>query len=278
LRNLPAFRPDEELFPDFDDSLRQAFRQETELLLDSVLRENRKATELLSANYTFLNERLAKHYGIPNVYGSHFRRVTLPREMSTTRAGLLGHGSILAVTSYPTRTSPVLRGKWVLDNLLGTPPPEPPPNVPALKENTEGSATLSVRDRLEQHRENAGCASCHKIMDPIGFALEPFDAVGRIRSRGEDSVAIDASGTLLDGTKLDGPASLRTALLQAPDGFVQTVAEKLLIYALGRGVEYYDAPAVRKIVRDAGGANATLPGLIMGIVRSVPFQMRRTAS
>jgi len=278
LRNLPAFRPDEELFPDFDDSLRQAFRTETELFFESILRENRKVTDLLAANYTFLNERLARHYGVPNVYGSQFRRVTLPREMSATRAGLLGHGSILAVTSYPTRTSPVLRGKWVLDNLLGTPPPEPPPNVPALKENVEGAAALSVRERIEQHRSNPGCASCHKIMDPIGFSLERFDAVGRWRDVGEDGVPIDASGTLLDGTALDGPASLRTALLQSPDAFVKTVAEKLLIYGLGRGVEYYDQPAVRKIVRDAGGANATLPGLIMGIVRSAPFQMRRSES
>jgi hypothetical protein len=278
LRNLPAFRPDEELFPDFDDSLRQAFRTETEMFFDSILRDNRKVTELLSANYTFLNERLARHYGVPNVYGSQFRRVTLPREMSTVRAGLLGHGSILAVTSYPTRTSPVLRGKWVLDNLLGTPPPEPPANVPALKENLEGAAALSVRERLEQHRSNPGCASCHKIMDPIGFSLERFDAVGRWRDVGEDGVPIDASGTLLDGTTLDGPGSLRAALLQAPEGFVQTVAEKLLIYALGRGVEYYDQPAVRRIVREAGGANATLPGLIMGIVRSAPFQMRRSES
>jgi hypothetical protein len=273
LRNLPAFRPDEELFPDFDDGLRQAFRQETELFFDSILHENRPALELLSANYTFVNERLARHYGIPNVYGSQFRRVALA---DNGRGGLLGQGSILAVTSYPTRTSPVVRGKWVLENLLGMPPPQPPPNVPALQENSEHTAALSVRERLEQHRSNPGCASCHKIMDPLGFALENFDAVGRWRDRGEDGAPIDASGALIDGTKLDGPATLRQALLRRPDDFVRTVTEKLLIYALGRGVEYYDEPAIRAIARDAGGAKSSLSGLIMGIVRSAPFQMRRT--
>jgi hypothetical protein len=275
LRNLNAFRPDEELFPDFDDGLRQAFRQETELFFESVLRENRSVLELLTADYTFVNERLARHYGIPNIYGSQFRRVALT---GNRRRGLIGHGSILAVTSFPTRTSPVLRGKWVLDNLLGFPPPEPPAVVPALKENTEGTAAMSVRQRLEAHRSNPGCASCHKIMDPLGFALENFDAVGGWRDRGEDDVPIDSTGALLDGTRVDGPASLREALLRQPENFVRTLAEKLMTYGLGRGVEYYDQPAIRQIVKQAGGARATLPGLIIGIVSSPPFQSRRSAS
>src|SRR5262245_41585578 len=254
LRNLSALRPDEELFPDFDDGLRQAFKQETELFFESVLRENRGALELLTADYTFVNERLARHYGIPSIYGSQFRRITLT---GNQRRGLIGHGSILAVTSFPTRTSPVLRGKWVLDNLLGFPPPEPPAVVPALKENTEGMAALSVRQRLEAHRSNPGCASCHKIMDPLGFALENFDAVGRWRERGEDDVPIDSTGALLDGTRINGPASLRDALLRQPENFVRTLTEKLLTYGLGRGVEYSDQPAIRQIVKQAGGARAT---------------------
>jgi hypothetical protein len=286
LRNLQAVRPDEELFPDFDDGLRQAFRRETEMFFDSLVRENRSVLDLLNADYTYVNERLARHYGIPGVYGSQFRRVTLQGPQGPQgpqglqggpRAGILGHGSVLAVTSFPNRTSPVLRGKWVLDNLLGFPPPEPPADVPALKENVDGVKALSVRQRLEAHRANPGCASCHKIMDPLGFALENFDAVGRWRDLAEDGSRIDPSGALIDGTRLDGPESLRRALLSNPESFVRTLTEKLLIYALGRGTGYYDQPAIRQIVRSAGGSRATLSGLIMAIVKSPPFQSRRSA-
>ena len=274
LRNAAAVQPDEDAFPDFGEGLRRAFRRETELLFDSVLREDRSTLDLLAADYTFVNERLAQHYGIPNVRGSHFRRVGLEDE---SRGGLLGQGSILTVTSYANRTSPVNRGKWVLENILGTPPPPPPPDVPDL-ETAEGGQALSMREAMEQHRANPVCASCHRLMDPLGLSLENFDAVGRWRARSETRGAIDASGELPDGTPFDGPSGLRAALLRHPDRFVTTVTEKLMTYALGRGVEYYDAPAVRAIVRDAAGGGYRLSSLVKGVARSAPFQMRRSRS
>jgi hypothetical protein len=271
LRNLPVLAPDPELFPDFDRNLRDAFQRETELFLESQLREDRSVVELLSADYTFVNERLAKFYGIPNVYGTHFRRVTLPDDR---RAGLLGQASILMVTSYSTRTSPVVRGKWLLENILGSPPPPPPPNVPPLKENGEGGEQpTSVRARLEEHRKNPVCASCHAPMDPLGFALENFDAIGRWRTT-EANTPIDASGAFPDGAKFSGPAEFRKALLGHREEFVATLTEKLLTYALGRGVEYYDMPAIRKIMRDATVDDHRWSSIILGTVRSMPFQMR----
>lgn len=272
LRNLESFIPDMRLFPDFDDNLRQAMRQETELLLERIVREDRSVLELLKAGDTFLNERLAKHYGIPHVYGSRFRRVALDEE--SQRGGLLRHGSILAVTSYATRTSPVIRGNWILKNLIGEPPPPPPPNVPALEDNTV-AASLPVRERLKAHRANEACAGCHQIMDPVGFALENFDAVGRWRTI-EAGQPIDASGGLPDGAKFVGAAGLEQALLARPELFVRTLAEKLLTFALGRGIEYYDAPAIRKIVADARADNDRFSRVIIGIVQSTPFQMRRS--
>ncbi len=270
LRNLASITPDMRLFPDFDDNLRQAFRQETELFVDSVLREDRSVLDLLRANYTFVNERLAKHYGIPHVYGSHFRRIALDR--SSDRGGLLRQGSILTVTSYATRTSPVVRGKWVLDNLLGTPPPPPLPDVPALKDNTvDGS--LSGRKRLAEHRSNPTCASCHNLIDPIGLSLEKFDAVGRRRTV-EGGAPIDASGGLPDGSTFADVDGLETALLRRPELFVGAFTEKLLTYASGRGVEYYDAPAVRTIVRDARAQDFRMSSIVIGVVKSQPFQMR----
>ena len=270
LRNVDAATPDMRLFPDFDDNLRQAFRRETELFFDSILREDRSALDLLSANYTFLNERLAKHYGIPNVYGSRFRRVTL--DAGAWRGGLLRQGSILTVTSYATRTSPVLRGKFVLDTLLGVPPPPPLPDVPALKDNTV-DGRLSVRDRIAEHRRNATCAPCHNLMDPLGLSLERFDAVGR-RRVAEAGAPIDVAGSLPDGSTFTDVDGLEQALLRRPELFVSTLVEKLETYALGRGVEYYDAPATRAIVRDARPQNYRLTSLILGIVKSRPFQMR----
>ena len=275
LRNVPALSPDENRFPDFGEALRRAMERETELFVESVMREDRSVLELLTADYTFVNERLARHYDIPNVYGSHFRRVTLP---DATRRGLLGHGSILAATAYPTRTSPVLRGKWVLENLLGTPPPLPPPDVPSLEETTGAGRPLSMREAMEQHRANPVCASCHRLMDPPGFALEQFDAVGKYRRHNEANLPIDASGVLPDGTVFEGAAGLRDALLRRPDLFVTTLTEKLLTYALGRGVEHYDSPAIRAIVRDAERDDSRFSSIILGIVESVPFQMRRSAS
>jgi mono/diheme cytochrome c family protein len=270
LRNLDSITPDMRLFPDFDDNLRHAFRQETELFFDSILREDRSVLDLLSANYTFVNERLAKHYGIPHVYGSRFRRIEL--DEGSERGGLLRHGSILTVTSYATRTSPVVRGKWILDNLLGVPPPPPLPDVPTLKDNTvDGS--LTVRKRLAEHRANPTCAACHNLMDPLGLSLEKFDAVGRRRTV-EAGIPIDASGGLPDGTRFADVQGLETALLRRPELFVGTFAEKLLIYASGRGLEYYDAPAVRAIVRDARARNFRVSSIILGVVKSQPFQMR----
>ena len=275
LRNIPGVRPIPRKDPDFDDSLRQAFRRETELFFESIVRDDRSVLDLLRADYTFVNERLARHYGIPNVHGPRFRRVTVTDE---NRRGLLGHGSILAVTSYPNRTSAVLRGKWIMDNILGTPPPDPPPNVPELEENRALGETASMRERMAQHRANPACASCHARMDPLGLALENFDLVGRWRTFDESGNAIDASGTMPNGTHFSGPAELRTALLEHPDRFVTAVAEKLLTYALGRGLEHYDGPAVRAIVRDAARHdNRFASSLILGVVKSRPFQMRRAA-
>ena len=274
LRNVPAIVPDEDLFPDFGDDLRQAMQRETELFVNSVFRGDRSVLGLLTADYTFVNERLARHYGMPHVYGSHFRRVELP---DGARRGLLGHASILAVTAYPNRTSPVLRGKWVLENLLGTPPASPPPDVPALEETSEAGDVLSMREATERHRSNPVCASCHRLMDPPGFALEQFDAVGRFRTRTEANTPIDASGALPDGTIFDGVAGLRAALVRKPERFVGTLTEKLMIYALGRGLEPYDAPTVRAIRRDAAKDDYRFSSLIVGIVNSPAFRMRRTS-
>jgi mono/diheme cytochrome c family protein len=265
LRNVHAVLPDPSAFPDFDENLRAALAKETELFVESMLREDRSLLDLLRADYTFLNERLARHYGIPGIHGAEFRRVTVT---SDERKGLLGKGSVLTVTSYPNRTSPTLRGKFVLENLLGSPPPPPPPDVPSLKENKDVSR-LSMRERMAQHQANPVCASCHVRMDPLGFALESFDGLGRWRS------GVDASGVLPDGTKIDGPAGLRQVLLDRKDQFAETATERLLTYALGRGLEPYDMPAVRRIVRDASGDEYRWSSLVMGVVRSVPFQMRR---
>jgi hypothetical protein len=272
LRNLNSMTPDMRLFPDFDDNLRQAFRKETELFFEDIMREDRSVLELLNANYTYVNERLAKHYGIPNVYGSRFRRINFPQD--SVRGGLLRQGSVLTVTSYATRTSPVIRGKWILDNILGVPPPPPPPNVPALKENTGVGKVLSVRERLAEHRKNPACSGCHQLMDPVGFSLENYDAVGRWRTV-EEGKPIDASGSLPDGSKFQGAMGLQEALLRHPENFATTLTEKLLTYGLGRGVEYYDAPSIRKIVREAGNNNYRFSSFILGIVNSTPFQMRR---
>jgi hypothetical protein len=273
LRNLESSTPDLRLFPDFDDNLRQAFRRETELHFETVLREDRSALDLLRADYTFLNERLAKHYGIPNVYGSHFRRVALSRDSG--RGGLLRQGSVLTVTSYATRTSPVLRGKWILENILGTPPPPPLPDVPALDKVI--AADLSVRERLAQHRANPACAGCHNLMDPPGFALENYDAVGHWRIL-EEGKPVDASGGLPDGSKFEGVDGLERGLLNRPELFASTLTEKLLTFALGRGVEYYDAPVIRKILREAKAENYRLSSLIVGIAKSTPFTMRTSSN
>jgi hypothetical protein len=274
LRNLPTITPDPRLFPDFDEGLRDAMRRETELFFESILREQRSAVDLLTADYTFVNERLARHYGIPRVKGSHFRRVTLHAE----RRGLLGQGSILTVTAYPHRTSPVVRGKWVLENLLGTPPPPPPPNVPPLVEPQPGSRTPSMRERMASHRSNPVCASCHAVMDPPGLSLEQFDAIGRWRALDESYEPIDVSGVLPDGTKYDGAAGLRRVLVERADQFVRTLTEKLLTYALGRGVEAADAAAVRSILRSAARDDYRLTSLVEALVESPPFQMRRSRS
>jgi mono/diheme cytochrome c family protein len=272
LRNLPAAVPVQNVFPDFDDTLRQAMQRETELFFASIVREGRSAFDLLRADYTFLNERLATHYGIANVKGSHFRRVALASD--SVRGGLLGQGSILTVTSYPDRTSPVKRGKWILENLLGTPPPPPLPNVGELRVTSSDGEVLSMRQRMELHRANPVCASCHSMMDPLGLALENFDAVGKWRTIGEGSARIDASGSLPGSARFDGPAGLRQALLGS-DRFVATLTEKMLVYALGRGLEHYDAPAVRAILREAQPGGYRLSSLIVGIVQSAPFRMRR---
>jgi hypothetical protein len=272
LRNLESTTRDLRLFPDFDDNLRLAFRRETELFFESVVREDRSVLDLLKSDHTFLNERLAKHYAVPHVYGSRFRPVALGAD--SVRGGLLRHGSILTVTSYATRTSPVIRGKWILENVLGAPPPPPPANVPALKENTV-SATLSVRERLAEHRANAACARCHDLIDPVGFGLENFDAVGRWRTV-EEGRPVDATGGLADGSAFDGVAGLERALLDRPEIFVRTLAEKLLTFALGRGIESSDAPAIRKVVGDARAEDYRFSALVVGIATSTPFQMRRS--
>jgi hypothetical protein len=270
LRNVRAVTPDGREFPDFDNNLREAFTRETELLLESQLREDRGVAELLTADYTFVNERLARHYGIPNVYGSRFRRVAVTDE---ARQGLLGHGSILTVTSYPNRTSPVLRGKWLLENIFGTPPPPPPPDVPALEEASESAQPRSVRERMEEHRRNPVCASCHRSMDPLGFALENFDAIGKWRATTEAGTPVDVSGVLPDGTAIDGPVGLRSVIQARSGEFIGTVTGKLLTYAIGRGLEHDDAPAVRAIVRQAG-PDYRWSSIVLGIVKSPPFQMR----
>jgi len=270
LRNLESTTPDGRLFPDFDDNLRQAFQEETERFFESIMREDRSVLDLIKTDYTYLNERLAKHYGIPHVYGSHFRRVTLSED--SKRGGLLRHGSILTVTSYATRTSPVIRGKWILDNILGTPPPPPPDNIPALKDNTV-AANLSVRERLAQHRANPACASCHNLIDPVGFSLENFDAVGRWREM-EEGKPVDASGGLPFGEPFTGISGLEQGLLDRPELFVSTMAEKLVTYAIGRGIEPSDAPAIRKIVQEAQANGFRFSSLALGIVKSKPFQMR----
>jgi len=274
IRNLKTFLPNSDDFPDFDDNLRQAFARETELFFESVMREDRNVLDLLTADYSFVNERLARHYGIPGVYGSQFRRIVLTDE---ARMGLLGKGSLLAVTSHATRTSPVLRGKWVLENILGTPPAPPPPDVPTLKEPEPGAAARTMRQQMVEHRANPTCASCHKVMDPIGFALENFDAVGAWRARDAGTV-IDASGELGDGTKIDGVVALRRALVSHPDVFVGTLTEKLLTYALGRGLDSPDMPAVRTIVASASRDRYRFSAIILGIVNSAPFQMRVRAA
>ncbi len=271
LREVKNARPQTK---DFDENLRQSFRHETELFFDSIIREDRSVLDLLNADYTFVDERLARHYGIPDVYGSQFRRVTLQDD---ARRGLLGQGSILLVTSVANRTSPVARGKWVLENILGSPPPLPPPNVPSLDDAAGASAhrePASVRQKMEQHRSNAVCAACHKIMDPIGFSLENFDLTGKWRTM-DGTAPIDASGQMVDGTKLDGPASLRQALMSRSDVFVSTLTEKLLTYAAGRGLKYYDMSAVRAITRDAALKDYRFSTLVLGIVKSQPFQMRK---
>jgi mono/diheme cytochrome c family protein len=274
LRNLDAVDPNTRQFPNFDDNLRQAMRRETELLFASVIEQDKSVMELLTANYTFLNERLAKHYGVPNVYGDHFRRVELGPD--SHRVGLLGHASILTVTSYANRTSPVRRGKWVLENILGIPPPPPPDNVPALSESETDVKVLTMRERMAQHRANPVCAACHQVMDPVGLAMENFDAIGRWRSGNADKLSIDVSGYLPGSAPFEGVAGLRSALLENPDAFVGTMSEKLLTYALGRGLEYYDAPAVRTILRATVGNDYRFSAMILAIVNSTPFQMRRS--
>jgi hypothetical protein len=273
LRNLEQVKPDPDVFPEYDATLKQSFERETELFFEAILRENRPVTDLLSANFSYLNDRLAKQYGVPNVYGSQFRRVTLN---DCNRGGLLGQGSILTVTSYPNRTSVVQRGKWVLENLLGSPPPPPPANVPSLGEKSKDGKEMTMRQLMEAHRANPVCSSCHSRMDPIGFALENYDGVGAWRAK-DGGNAIDVNGKLPDGTLFEGPEGLTKLLLtKYREQFILTFTGKLLTYALGRGLEYYDAPAVRSIIRDANKQNSTIPALIQSIVASPQFQMRRT--
>src|SRR6266850_135114 len=276
LRNLKATSPVATSYPDWDDSLRQAFRRETEMLFENVMHEDRSVLDFLTADYTFVNDRLARHYGIPNVYGSQFRRVTLGQEFDNRR-GLLGKGSVLAITSVPDRNSPVKRGVWILDNILGTPPPEPPPNVPPLEDTTgEPGKILTVREKQTMHRKNEPCASCHKLFDPMGFALENFSADGSWRNKdgGDGGVPIDAVVELYDGQQVSGPVGLRQALLRYSPQFVRMVTEKLMTYGLGRGVEYYDMPVIRSIARDASKNNNRFSSIVLGIVKSAPFQMR----
>jgi len=275
LRNIKNDSPDQALFPDFDEELRAAMEQETTLFCNDQIQRNRSVVELLSARYTFLNERLARHYGIPGVFGTRFQRVDLPA--GSPRGGLLGQGALMIVTSYPNRTSPVLRGKWVLDSLLGTPPPQPPPNVPALKDTGAGGKPTSVRVRLEEHRKDPVCSACHSSMDPLGFALENFDATGKWRTV-DDGTPVDASGILPNGTKFSGPTGLRDALLARKEQFVQAMTQKLLAYALGRQIEAYDMPTVRKVVHNARKDEYRWLSIIEGIVKSEPFLMRTAPS
>jgi mono/diheme cytochrome c family protein len=269
LRNLKTSTPDLQEFPDFDDNLRSAMKEETTLFFDSIMREDRSVVDLLNADYTFVNERLARHYGIPGIYGSQFRRVKVPTD---ARRGILGQASILTVTSYPNRTSPVERGKWILTNILGVPPSPPPPNVPPLKDSyTDKPQTL--RERMEQHRKDPVCAGCHKVMDPIGFSLENFDAVGHWRTN-DEGAKIDPTGTLFNGAALDGVNGLRRELVSRPETFVGVMTEKMMTYALGRGVEYRDMPAVRKIVQDSRNNNFKFSSIVLGVVKSAPFQMK----
>ena len=270
LRNLKNIQPDFQNFPDFDDNLRQAMRRETELFVGSIIKEDRSALDLLNADYTFVNERLARHYGIPNIYGTDFRRVQIA---DPARRGLLGQASILTVTSMPNRASPVNRGKWILTNLLGTPPTPPPPGVPALKENEAGDKKLSVRERMEAHRADPTCAGCHKVMDPLGFSLENFDAVGQWRNT-DDGSKIDPAGTLFNGAKVAGPVELRSALTANPEIFTGVLTERLMTYALGRGVEYSDMPAIRAILKDAAHNDYRFSSIVLGIVKSTPFDTK----
>jgi len=273
LRNLDNVYPLPSAFPEFDDNLRESFKRETELFFDEQIREDHSLLDLFTANYSFLNERLADHYGVQGIYGNHFRKVSLDGHK---RGGLLGHGSLMTVTSYPNRTSVVLRGKFVLDNLLGSPPPEPPPNVPALEESSQTGKQLTMREAMAQHRENPACRVCHAAMDPIGFSLENYDAIGKWRDMFA-GVDVDASGLLPDGAVFNGRKGLENLILDRPTDFVATVTEKLLTYALGRGVEYYDMPTIRSIVRRSEQEDFSWSSLIFGVVESAPFQMRRTA-
>ena len=276
LRNLPATSPDGVYYPNWDDELRKSFRRETELLFESIIKENRNVVDLLTADYTFLNERLAQHYGIPNIYGSQFRRVSLGPDLAYRR-GLLGQGSVLSLTWVQNfRTSPVKRGVWVLENILGTPPPEPPPNVPPLEDSKGDNKVMTLREQMTLHRKNEPCAGCHKLMDPIGFALENFDADGSWRTKqgGEGGVPLDTSAVLWDGTKVNGPVELRQALLRYSPQFVRTITEKLMTFSLGRGVEYEDMPVIRSIVREADKNDDRFLSILMGVIKSAPFQMR----
>ncbi|HUP89440.1 MAG TPA: DUF1592 domain-containing protein [Longimicrobiales bacterium] len=278
LRNIERVLPDPEAFPNFDENLRLAMQRETEMFFESLLRENRSVLDILRADYTFLNERLAEHYGIAGVRGNEFRRVTLGADQDA-RKGLLGQASVLTVTSYANRTSPTLRGKWLLENILGSPPPPPPPNVPSLAE-PKGERVLTMRERMEAHRVNPACAGCHAAMDPLGFALENFDGLGRWRTTSAtptnpQGTVIDASGVLPDGASFNGPVGLRKVILARQEQFIQAFTERQLTYALGRGLEAYDQPVVRQIVREARADDYKWPSLIASIAKSVPFQMRR---
>ncbi len=274
VRNVALAQPDPKAYPEFDDNLREAFQTETRMLIENMVRDDRSAVDLLTADYTFLNERLARHYGISGVYGSHFRRVALPDER---RRGVLGHGGILTALAYAHRTSPVVRGKWLLENILGSPPPPPPANVPPFPEEDGAGQPRTVREKMEQHRRNPVCAACHSVMDPLGFALENFDGIGKWRETDAGS-RVDASGVLPSGTKFSGPADFRAALLREQDTFVLTMTSKLLTYAMGRGTEPFDMPAVRRIVRESKAQNYRWSALILNVVKSVPFQMRRSES
>jgi hypothetical protein len=273
LRNIERISPDTVSFPTFDENLRQALAKETELVVESQVRDDRSIVDLLRTDYTFLNQRLAEHYGVKGIYGNEFRRVALT---DPARHGLLGQASILTVTSYPNRTAPTIRGKWVLEQLLGIPPPPPPPNVPSLKDDAT-TKNLTMRQRMELHRSNPTCAACHKMMDPLGFALENFDGLGSWRDSTGVGEPIDSSGVLPDGTAFNGPAGLREVLVTKQDLFVENFSERLLTYALGRGVEEYDHPALRKIARAAASDNHRWSSIILGIVNSAPFQMRRVS-